>query len=348
MKTYLCLMTQLVVALSAFVASGQGTFVYDQSSATNRSFAGGYEFQQEQPFGQSFTPSLSSIGFVQMEFLSGLPQLGGATVYVNLRADSISGPILSSTDPVFMPAGFVYGITNFFFRAPVAISPGTTYYLQPVVQSGNNQWGLIGDRYDYTGGTLFENGTPDPNGNDAWFREGTLVPEPSSGLLVLLGIAGMCAARRVRRFRTGCQAAVLIGLLASTGAASAQLQIGERVWTPPRTGSFHSMQRTAYPPLPCLPFDVPVYRIAGKTNSYAFDDRNINYDEMEQAQRAAQAQASLSMSGILGQTQDGPDPLDYGTNLYLQIALADNKPCQPVRFFIETFLMKGATQRQSS
>ena len=76
--------------------------------------------------------------------------------------------------------------------------------------------------------------------------------------------------------------------------------------------------------MPCLPFDVPVYRIAGQTNSYAFDDRNINYEEIEQAQRAAQAQASLSMIGILGQTQDGPDPLDYGTNLYLQIALADN------------------------
>jgi len=82
------------------------------------------------------------------------------------------------------------------------------------------------------------------------------------------------------------------------------------------------MQRAAYPPLPCLPFDVPVYHIAGKTNSYAFDDRAICYDEMEQAQQAAQAQASLSMSGVLSQTQDGPDPLDYRTNLFLQMALA--------------------------
>jgi hypothetical protein len=317
------LLIQTAVMLSALAACGQGTFIYDQSSATNRSFAGGYEFQQEQPFGQSFTPSLASIGFVQMEFIGGLQQLGGATVYVNLRADSISGPILSSTDPVFMPLPSTYAITNFFFPTPVAITPGTTYYLQPVVQSGNNQWGIIGGPYNYQGGTLFWNGTPDPNGYDAWFREGTLVPEPSCALLLLLGIAGMCAARRVRRFRTGCQAAVLIGLLASAGAASAQLQIGERVWSPPRTGNFWSMQRYPFPPMPFLPFDVPVYRIAGQTNSYAFDDRDINYDEMEQAQRAAQAQASLSMSAIRGQTPDGPDPLDYGTNLYLQIALAE-------------------------
>jgi hypothetical protein len=318
------LLIQTALMLSALAACGQGTFIYDQSSATNQGFGGGYPFQQEQPFGQSFTPSLTSIGFFQMEFLDGAPQPGqGATVYVNLRADSINGPILSSSAPVFMPYHFAFGITNFFFPTPVAISPGTTYYLQPVVQSGNSQWGLIADAYGYQGGTLFCNGAPDPNGNDAWFREGTLVPEPSSGLLVLLGIAGMCAAQRVRRFRSRCQAAVLIGLLASAGAASAQLQIGERVWTPPWSGSFLSMQRSAYPPLPFLPFDVPVYRIAGQTNSYAFDDRDINYDEMEQAQQAAQAQASLSMNGILGQTPDGPDPLDYGTNLYLQIVLGE-------------------------
>jgi hypothetical protein len=75
--------------------------------------------------------------------------------------------------------------------------------------------------------------------------------------------------------------------------------------------------------LPCLPFDVPVYRITGKTNSYAFDDRDISYDDLEQSQRAVQPQASLSMNGILGETPGGPDPLDYGSNLYLQIALSE-------------------------
>jgi hypothetical protein len=96
-----------------------------------------------------------------------------------------------------MPAPFPYGITNFFFPTPMAITPGTTYYLQPVVQSGNDQWGVIGGPYNYPGGTLFEFGAPDPNGYDAWFREGAFIPEPSSGLLVLQGIAGMCAARRI-------------------------------------------------------------------------------------------------------------------------------------------------------
>ena len=326
----LTLQTALMVCTLA--AFGQGTMIYDQSSATNQGFGGGYPFQQEQPFGQSFTPSLTSIGFVQMEFLDGAPQPGqGATVYVNLRADSINGPILGSTDPVFMPYHFAHGITDFFFPTPVVIIPGTTYYLQPVVQSGNSQWGLIAATYNYDGGTLFVNGAPSPNGDDAWFREGTLVPEPSSGLLVLLGIAGVCAARRVRRFRAGCQAAVLIGLLASAGAASAQLQIGERVWSPPWFGSFHSMQRSAYPPLPCLPFDVPVYRIVGKTNSYAFDDRDFNYDAMEQAQRAAQAQASLSMSGILGRTRTGrsrstPEPTSASRSRSLTIITSASKP----------------------
>ncbi len=307
----------------ALAACGQGTMIYDQQSATNRSISGGAPIQGQEPTGQSFTPALSSVGFVQLELSDFNPGNGvGATVFLNLRAGSLTGTILDSTEPVFMPDGFSYGITNFFFAAPAAVNPGTVYYLEPILQSGDH-WDIIIGSYNYPGGTFFANGLPNPNAFDVWFREGSIVPEPPSGLLVLLGIAGVCAARRARRFRTKCQAAVLIGLLASAGAASAQLQIGERVWSPPGFASYHSMQRPAYPPLPCLPFDAPVYRIAGKTNSYALDDRDIDYNEMEQAQRATQAQASLSMSGILGEIPDGPDPLDNGTNLHLQIARAE-------------------------
>ena len=80
-------------------------------------------------------------------------------------------------------------------------------------------------------------------------------------------------------------AGLLIGLLASAGAASAQLQTAERVWSPPRSGNFWGEQHTETPPLPSLPFDVPVYRLAGQMNGYVFDDRNINYDEIAQARR---------------------------------------------------------------
>jgi hypothetical protein len=204
MKTYLWL-AQRVFALSAFVASGQGTlFVYDQQSATSRDLGiGGVSIQQMQPMGQSFIPGLSSVGFVQFEFTDFNPGNGlGATVYVNLLADSISGTVLDSTAPVFMPDGVFASVTSFLFATPAAVAPGTTYYLQPIVQSGDH-WDVVGGNYGYAGGTLYALGAPSGSGTDLWFREGVIIPEPPSGSLVLLGIAGICAFRWVRRFRAG-------------------------------------------------------------------------------------------------------------------------------------------------
>jgi hypothetical protein len=141
--------------------------------------------------GQSFTPTLSSIGFVQLNFNdvhSGNSL--GATVYVNLWSGSVSnGILLSSTDPVFMPDGVFRYVTNMFFSTAVTLTPGTTYYLQPFVQPGSDAWGLIDSTaFNYPGGTMYVNGAPDPNNQDLWFREGVIdVPEPSSATMILLG-----------------------------------------------------------------------------------------------------------------------------------------------------------------
>ena len=134
MRTYLCLTAQLVFALSALVASGQGTMIYDQQSATNQGPAGGdagAPIGWQQPMGQSFTPALSAVGFVQFKFAD--PSRGdgvGATVYVNVLADFISGTVLASTTPVFMPDGFFWGTTSFFFSAPVPV----------MVLTGSQNW----------------------------------------------------------------------------------------------------------------------------------------------------------------------------------------------------------------
>ena len=185
-----------MLMVSALAACGQGAMVFDQQSATNQTGSGAdYPFQAEQPSGQSFTPVLSSIGFVQFEFLDPQPGNGtGATVYVSLRGGSLSGPILGSTDPVAMPDGFSLGVANFIFGTPVSVTPGQIYFLQPMLQSGENGWTMLAGPFGYPGGTFFEFGSPDPNGYDAWFREGVLIPEPSCGLLVLAGAAGLWAA----------------------------------------------------------------------------------------------------------------------------------------------------------
>jgi hypothetical protein len=89
------------------------------------------------------------------------------------------------------------GFVNFFFQAPPTLTPGTTYYLQPVVQFGDTL-GASSYNYGYQDGTAFFGGLPSPI-SDLWFREGVVTPEPSSTMLVLLG--GPLLAYSFRRSR---------------------------------------------------------------------------------------------------------------------------------------------------
>ena len=189
---------------SQVCATGQG-FIFDQqSSATSANAFAGIIMQNSYPLGQSFTPTLTGIDFVQLAFRD--KNIGnnlGATVFMNVRSDSITGTILGTTAPVSMPDGFGAGpnaaIATFFFASTVSLQPETLYYLEPIVQSGD-QWVICDGEYFYFRGTEIGLGTSFP-ASDLWFREGILVPEPSALAVVLLG-AGVLA--WMRRGRRGC------------------------------------------------------------------------------------------------------------------------------------------------
>jgi hypothetical protein len=189
-----------LTAVLPLLASAQGTMIFDQQSSDEAN--GGSSFniiQNVQPTGQSFTPSLSGIGFVRLNLFDQVRSNGrGATIYVNLRSDSITGPIVDSTAPVALPDNFGLplntGYVTFFFPANAALQPGITYFLQPVVQSGDS-WGIFGSPFPYSGGNLYANGTPFSSAY--WFQEGIIVPEPSTCVLLL------CAAGLWIRFRHG-------------------------------------------------------------------------------------------------------------------------------------------------
>ena len=173
--------TFLFCALLNFACSiqGQRTFIYDQQSAVENTGGGGaVSIQSNQPIGQSFTPTLSSVGFIRL-FAGGA---SGTTLYVNLRTNSITGPILGQTDLISFVGTFT-GYSNFFFSTPVTLIPGATYYFQPVLQSGNGVV-VAYDSYNYPGGNAFEQGVSLPS-IDLWFREGIVVPEPSSLSLII-------------------------------------------------------------------------------------------------------------------------------------------------------------------
>jgi hypothetical protein len=177
---------------------------------------------QPEPLVQSFIPELSAIGFVQFEFWD-IPDNGdnGATVYVNLWTGSPnvklkSATLLGSTIPVYMSNGFGagagaagIGLADFYFSTPITLTAGLTYYLQVVVQSGDNPWDIMTIGDTYPNGQLFVNGAG--FSTDMWFREGVLaVPEPTT--LVFMGLTGLLIITR-RHLKTYLLAA---GLFAAT------------------------------------------------------------------------------------------------------------------------------------
>jgi hypothetical protein len=181
-----------LLLLTFSTAFAQGYIIIDQQS-TNAP-EGGLGIVPHQPMGQSFKPSLSAINYVSLLLYDGdFNHVAGATVYVNLRSNSISGPILSSTAPVFLPDFFI-GITNFFFGNTVSLVPEATYVLEVAALEGDDFGAVRSDR-SYTRGSIISEGISYP-GINLWFQEGVIVtPEPSVLALGVLG-AGLLFWRR--------------------------------------------------------------------------------------------------------------------------------------------------------
>ena len=182
----------VIVALSTICAFGQGTVIYDQQSSTEAHFGEeGLDIQFYQPMGQSFTPSLDGVGFIRLRLGRGsLDQ--GATIFLNLRTESITGAVLAATSPVTLPVGFI-GTADFMFASNIPVTPGTAYYFQPIIQSGG-PFSVNAGVLLYPGGSAFLNGNP--VSEDLWFREGVIVPEPSTAALLLIGGSAVVYVRR--------------------------------------------------------------------------------------------------------------------------------------------------------
>jgi hypothetical protein len=187
----------LLLLVACAGANGQVTFAYDQQSKTDETPTA-YDtdnMSRWSPLGQSFTPALPSVGFVRLKFSDGdRYDALGATVYLNLRSHSLTGPILGTTPPATMPSQF-RGTENFFFADGVPVTPGEIYYFEVVQQLGG-AWHIEGGEYHYPGGSYWYLGDRTLSAQDLWFREGIVIPEPSAGTLLGFGLAGLLASRR--------------------------------------------------------------------------------------------------------------------------------------------------------
>lgn len=191
-------LVQIAFALAAYCARGQGTLQYDQQ-VNPITAPGGFFNIVPDPTGQSFIPTLSSVGFAQFYLSDGNFNGIGSTIYVNLWAGSLgTGTLLGTSETVSMPDGF-NGASTFLFTTPITVTPGTTYFLQPFIQSGDPfELGIVGN--NYANGAGYLHGTQ--LAGDFWFRDGIVVPEPSILSLSVLGVAGICAVSRNRRLKS--------------------------------------------------------------------------------------------------------------------------------------------------
>ena len=181
------LFASLAFALGIGLANAQGTLVFDQQSTG--SVDGALNLNRT-PFGQSFTPTLDSIDFLELQLNDGTT---ASTVAINIRSGSITGTLLGTSLPTTLQS-LSGGTYDFFFSNPVSLTPGTKYYFEPVVVSGGfatTETTFI----DYAGGDLIYDGAVQRG--DMWFREGVgSVPEPSSVELLLIGGGALLWRRR--------------------------------------------------------------------------------------------------------------------------------------------------------
>jgi hypothetical protein len=182
---------QSILLLLACIAHGQGVFVYDQQSSDEGTVLEGSAGIAG--LAQSFSPTLTEVGFIRLSLFDASGGNGGGTLYVTLRSGSLTGTILGSTLPVPLADHFG-GFVDFIFTNPVSVTPDATYFFNINVQSGS-AFGLAAGPYGYARGMEYLSGSAVP-GFDLWFREGIIVPEPSSLSLIALSIGIFLVMRR--------------------------------------------------------------------------------------------------------------------------------------------------------
>jgi hypothetical protein len=169
--------------------------VYDQTSFSGSpSFDDLTSITADQPMGQSFTPIFSSVGFINLALVSATNGQG-AYVSIELHASSITGPVLGTSQSIYL-SGQTFGVFSFNFTSPIAVTPGTRYYFQPIVAAGGGDVETPGNSFfHYPDGTAFSHGDAVSTA-DLDFQEGIYVPEPSTWALLLLGAGALWFLRR--------------------------------------------------------------------------------------------------------------------------------------------------------
>jgi len=156
------------------------------SEPTFRNFAAGIP-----PTGFLFTPTFSSLNFVE-SFLSdpqsSEPYDGMGTSFTVSVFDKTLNTKLGTSALVSLP-DFFDSVVRFRFEPTLRLAPGDQLLAEFNFVSGDDTWAINIDWVEPPGGNLIEAGGLIPA--YAWFREGLIVPEPSSTELLVMGAIGI-------------------------------------------------------------------------------------------------------------------------------------------------------------
>ncbi len=171
------------------------------------------------PFGQEFTPAFDALNAV--EFLTAdafQPDGGSVRLAVNLRKDTITGPVIARTESSLLPAWFS-GTTKFEFPSLVPVVPGEKYVfeLELLDPTPINNWAVairspFPSDIDLPSGLILSGKRKDTM--TAYFREGiildrdlwlqeTIIPEPSPLEIGVCALAVWFLIRPHQRSRLG-------------------------------------------------------------------------------------------------------------------------------------------------
>ncbi|NOT00505.1 MAG: PEP-CTERM sorting domain-containing protein [Phycisphaerales bacterium] len=159
--------------------------------------------------GQTFIPSLSSVDFVELQMFDASHDSNGGSVFVRIREESMSGDVVGTSPIVFLedcfqfPAGPGCGMiatvvapVRFGFIDSVPLTAGQSYLIE-VIHAGGDLLGVaFGLRNQYMKGAGFYDGSEGFSaGVDLTFREGVIVPEPTSVALLAAGVLAAVGGR---------------------------------------------------------------------------------------------------------------------------------------------------------
>ena len=134
---------------------------------------GTYSIRLGTPIGQEFIPAFTSLNFVDLWIVNDSSNLDdSARVFVVVRADSLAGPELGTSDQAFIPKPFDDAI-RLPFPTPVALESGRTYLIEARAEGPGNPMLAGGDQLGACPGIRgYFQGRPFTTGADFWFRTG--------------------------------------------------------------------------------------------------------------------------------------------------------------------------------